>query len=75
LLIILLAEEQHVGRHDVKQAADDGSDAIEMPGPASAAEVSAQRREREPHRVLRSERIDLAHLRDEQKIDASGLVD
>ena len=43
LLIVLLAQEQHVGRHDVQQPADDRRDAVEVPRPARAAELAAQR--------------------------------
>ena len=37
LLGVLLAEERDVGRDDVEQLADDGADAVEVPGAALGA--------------------------------------
>ena len=52
LLIVLLPEEQHVGRHDVQQPADDRRDAVEVPRPAGAAQLAAQRRQLHSHCLL-----------------------
>ena len=72
LLVVLLPEHEHVGRHDVQQPAHDRRDAVEMARPARAAELAAQRRQRDAHGVLETERVDLAHVGHEQQVDGAG---
>ena len=75
LLIVLLPEEQHVGRHDVQQPANDRRDAVEVPRPAGAAQLAAQRRQLHAHGLLEAERIDLRGVRHEQQVDVAGSRD
>ena len=45
------------------------------PGPARAAELAGERRQRDAHRVLEPERVDLAHVGREQQVDGAGRVE
>ena len=72
LLIVLLAEDEHVGRHDVQQPGDHAGNAVEMSRPARTIELAAQCRQLDGHGVLEPERIDLLHARNEQQVGGAG---
>ena len=72
LLVVLEAKHDDVGGYDVEQTTHDRSHAVEMARPARTAKFAAKRRHRHPHGLVGAERIDLALVGHEHRIDRSG---